>query len=73
MTASTISARAYMDQNGYARAGMEVPADEIEYLSGRAGDAAHSMEQAEEPAPQPCGDDGFMDIPPDMEDDMPFN
>ena len=73
VTASTISARAYTDQNGEARASMEVPADEIEYLSGRTGDATRGTEQAGQPAPQPYGDDGFMNIPPGMDDDMPFN
>ena len=56
ITASTISARAYTDRNGEARASLEVPADGIEYLSSKSDDAQQGQMQPQELAAElsPC-------------------
>ena len=77
VTASVITARAYTDRNGEARASMEVQADEIEYLSGRSGDGQQGQTETEQQArPQPTtatDDNGFMNIPEGMYEELPFN
>lgn len=71
ITASTITARAYTDRNGETRTSMEVPADEIEYLSNRT-DGGQQGQERQQAAP-PVGDDGFMNIPEGIDEELPFN
>lgn len=71
ITASTITARAYTDRNGETRTSMEVPADEIEYLSNRP-DGEQQGRERQQVAP-PVGDDGFMNIPEGIDEELPFN
>lgn len=75
VTASSISARAYTDRNGEARASMEVPADEIEYLSSKSDDAQQGQTQPQGATQtQPPADaDGFMNIPDGIDEELPFN
>ena len=74
VTASAISARAYKDRNGEARCSMEVPADEIEYLSSKNDGGQDQGQQQTTPTAAPQTDnDGFMDIPPGVDEDLPFN
>lgn len=71
ISASSISARAYKDRNGEARCSMEVPADDIEYLSGKSDDQQEQTQQAA-PPPAPVDADGFMNIPPGIDEELPF-
>ena len=74
VTASTITARAYTDRNGEARASMEVPADEIEYLSSR-NDGAQQGQTAPQSRQEtaPVDENGFINIPPGIDRELPFN
>lgn len=75
ITASTISARAYTDRNGEARASLEVPADGIEYLSSRSDDGqqGRTQPQGTTQAAPPVDADGFMNIPEGIDEELPFN
>ena len=74
VTASSISARAYTDRNGEARASMEVPADEIEYLSSRNdGSQQGQPQQQSRPEQAPVDENGFINIPPGIDQELPFN
>lgn len=74
ITASSISTRAYTDRNGEARASMEVPADEIEYLSSRSADGQQGQtQQQNRPEPAQVDENGFMNIPPGIDEELPFN
>ena len=82
ITANTITARAYTDREGNARASLEVPAEEIEYLSSRQDNMqAQPQQQAQQPQQQQAasqqytyetGPDGFLNIPPGIQDEVPF-
>ena len=74
--ASMITARGYTNRNGEIAASMEVPADEIEYLSARSdGPRQEPEQQAAQPEQTmpPTDKDGFMSIPDDIDEDLPFN
>ena len=73
VTASKVSARAYTDRSGEARASMEVPADEIEYLSSRSDDGQQGQPQERAQAAPPVDADGFMNIPDGIDEELPFN
>lgn len=73
ITASSITARAYTDRNGEARASMEVPADEIEYLSNRSDTGQQSQGQQTADQPATANADGFMGIPEGIDKELPFN
>lgn len=75
ITASSITARAYTDRNGEARASLEVPADGIEYLSSRPddGQTGQTQPQGAAQAAPPVDADGFMNIPPGFDEELPFN
>lgn len=72
VTANTITARAYTSRDGEVRASMEVPADEIEYLSSRSDDGQRGQAQERQQAAPPVDEDGFMNIPPGMDEELPF-
>ena len=50
---------------------MEVPADDIEYLSSKSDDQQEQTQQAA-PPPAPVDADGFMNIPPGIDEELPF-
>ena len=68
-----VTARAYKDRDGEARASMEIPAENIEYLSSRSENTqAQPQQERPQPAPQ-VSDDGFMNIPDGLDEELPFN
>ena len=75
-----ISARGYIANDGTAKASLEMSAINIEFLSsprqnnGQTQQAPqYQQPQYQQPmAPAPNAEDGFMNIPPGMEEDMPF-
>ena len=58
-----VKARAYTDRNGTLHASLEVSAEEIEYLSSR---------QKPEALPPPAPDEDFMNIPDNIDGEIPF-
>lgn len=72
ISASTISARAYKDRNGDARCSMEVPADEIEYLSNKIDGGQEQTQPTPQLIPE-VGNDDFMKIPDGLGEELPFN
>ena len=73
VSASQITARTYTARNGQIGTSMELTADEIEYLSSKS-DGGH-QETGQDP-PQPAAqvdDNGFADIPDEIDDDLPFH
>lgn len=74
VAASMITARAYTTRAGEAAASLEVSADDIEYLSSRpAGEQGGGTGNTAAPKPDDSNmDDGFMNIPEDIEGRLPF-
>ena len=73
VTGSVITARTYTDRNGETRVSMEVPADDIEYLS-RSDNSQTETGQQQRPQPTPATDENeFMNIPEGMDEELPFN
>ena len=69
VASSTITTHAYTNRDGKSAASLEVSADDIEYLSSRSGAGDEKMrEQAKNNGP----DEGFMKMPEDIEDRLPF-
>lgn len=64
-----VTATAYTAKDGTAHASMEIPAEEIEYLSSRATSAQDDSQKEKLPPPSP---DDFMAIPDDVDTDLPF-
>lgn len=67
LVVGTVQARAYNSQTGEIRASLDVTANEIEFLSSRADDAAHT-----EPAAQNSNRDEQTGMSIVENDDLPF-
>lgn len=72
-----VTARAYQARDGSARASLEIPAETIEYLSSRNENsqdpAAPAHDQYAQQGQYSQADiDGFMQIPPGIDEELPF-
>lgn len=66
-----ITARAYTGKDGEVHASLEIPAEEIEYLSSRSTGSGNAEVQ-QTPPPAPTDADGFMQIPDGVDMELPF-
>ena len=64
----------YTDKDGVKHYGMQIVANEIRFCSGNPNKGNGTNENQEsDPAPAPASDDGFMNIPEGIDEELPFN
>lgn len=67
-----ITTGSYTDRDGKKVYTTEITVEEIEFAESK-GAAAGNNNAGQQPEPQPAGNDGFMDIPDGIDDELPFN
>lgn len=50
----------------------EITVEEMEFAESKTA-AAENNNAGQQPEPQPAGDDGFMNIPDGIDDELPFD
>ena len=68
--AGRIQTGSYKNQEGRTIYTWEVVVEEVEFAESK---QSGNTEQQPVPSPAPANSDGFMDIPPGLEEELPFN
>ena len=66
-----VTARAWVSRDGKAMASLEIPAEQIEYLSSRPGNGQAAPQHGY--APQQTDMDGFVNVPDGYQEELPFH
>ena len=67
-----IQTGSYTDRNGQKVYTTDVVLDDIEFAESRTGSSQEYTAPGRQ-EPQPCPDDGFMNIPDGIQEELPFN
>ncbi len=67
-----VTTGSYTDRDGKKVYTTEITVEEIEFAESKAA-AAGNNNAGQQPEPRPAGEDGFMNIPDGIDDELPFN